>query len=109
AGKSTLIKAVSGAIQFDAGTVRIGGRPVRPSDPQEGRRLGIAVVHQQGNLVPALSVAENILLGERLPRRAWVTIDRRALRRQTREILRQVDLAVSPDTLVSELAPHEAG
>src|SRR5690606_1215824 len=71
AGKSTLIKAVSGAIQFDAGTVRIGGRPVRPSDPQEGRRLGIAVVHQQGNLVPALSVAENILLRERPPRRAW--------------------------------------
>jgi ABC-type sugar transport system ATPase subunit len=82
---------------------------VRPSDPQEGRRLGIAVVHQHGNLVPALSVAENILLGERLPRRAGLTIDRRRMRRAAQEILDQVDLKVSPDAPVSELAPHEAG
>jgi ABC-type sugar transport system ATPase subunit len=109
AGKSTLIKAVSGAIRFDSGTVRVDGREVRPSDPQAGRDLGIAVVHQHGNLVPALSVAENIMLGERLPRRGGVVIDRGRLRREAREVLEQVDLDVSPDTRVEDLAPHEAG
>jgi ABC-type sugar transport system ATPase subunit len=109
AGKSTLIKAVSGAIQFDSGTVRVAGREVRPSDPQAGRDLGIAVVHQHGNLVPALSVAENIMLGERLPRRGGVLIDRRRMHRDARTVLEQVDLDVSPDTRVEDLAPHEAG
>ncbi len=109
AGKSTLIKAVSGAIRFDSGTVRVDGQEVRPADPQAGRDLGIAVVHQHGNLVPALSVAENIMLGERLPRRGGVLIDRRRLRRDALEVLDQVDLDVSPDTRVEDLAPHEAG
>jgi ABC-type sugar transport system ATPase subunit len=109
AGKSTLIKVVSGAIPFDAGRILLDGREVRPSDPADARRLGIAVVHQHGNLVPALTVAENILLGDRLPRRVGVLTDRRRMHRVVRDVLEQVQLDVRPDTPVSGLKPHQAG
>src|SRR6266550_2506546 len=63
AGKSTLMKILSGAYRMDAGEIRINGRPVDISSPREALALGIRVIYQELNLVPQLSVAENIFLG----------------------------------------------
>jgi len=63
AGKSTLIKVLSGAVIRDAGSVRIEGNGVDLASPADAQRLGIGVIYQDFKLVPALSVAENILLG----------------------------------------------
>ena len=62
AGKSTLIKVLTGAVQPDAGTLRVDGRAAEHHAPERARALGIAAVYQQPALFPDLSVAENIAL-----------------------------------------------
>lgn len=64
AGKSTLIKVLAGAVKPDAGLIRIDGRPLRTASPHEAQRAGVAVIYQEFNLVPGLSAAENIFLGQ---------------------------------------------
>ncbi|MCL1962377.1 MAG: ABC transporter ATP-binding protein [Desulfovibrionaceae bacterium] len=63
AGKSTLMKVIYGAVQPDAGQMRFDGQPVRVHNPQQARRLGIAMVFQHFSLFETLSVAENVWLG----------------------------------------------
>src|SRR5437764_11810511 len=63
AGKSTLIKVLAGAHSPDAGVIQINDEAVRISSPQQARRLGVAVIYQEFNLVPALTVRENLFLG----------------------------------------------
>jgi ribose transport system ATP-binding protein len=64
AGKSTLMKILGGAYRKDAGEIRMNGRPVEIDSPRAARDLGIRVIYQELNLVPHLSVAENIFLGD---------------------------------------------
>lgn len=63
AGKSTLMSILSGALQPDAGELRIDGRPFAPQTPQDARRAGVAMIYQELSLAPHLSVMENILMG----------------------------------------------
>lgn len=106
AGKSTLIKCVCGAYAPTAGEILIDNRPVRIERPADAVAAGIAVVHQHTNLVPSLSVAENLYLGESLPRRAgllnWTEIHRRA-----RVILDKVGLEVPTTAIVADLRPEQ--
>ncbi|HHL1028255.1 TPA: sugar ABC transporter ATP-binding protein [Pseudomonas aeruginosa] len=94
AGKSTLSKIV--------GSLELLGRPYAPGSRREAEALGVRMVMQELNLLPTLSVAENLFLHD-LPRRAgW--IDRRRLRAAAREAMAQVGLeAIDPDTLVGDL------
>jgi ribose transport system ATP-binding protein len=69
AGKSTLMKVLSGAYRKDGGEIRIGGDPVEITSPRDALARGIRVIYQELNLIPHLSVAENIFLGD-LPTRA---------------------------------------
>ncbi len=81
AGKSTLIKVLTGVHPADAGEIRLGGQVIRPAAPQDAERLGISTVYQEVNLVPSLSVAENITLGRQpgaLGFLNWAAIRRRA-------------------------------
>jgi len=81
AGKSTLIKALTGIYPRDEGDVLFDGRHIAPASPMEAERLGISTVYQEINLLPRLSVAENIMLGrqpKRWGRLDWKTIHRRA-------------------------------
>ena len=71
AGKSSLIKALSGALTPDAGEIRLDGRPVRFRSPMDARRAGIETVYQDLAVAPALTIAENLFLG-REPRRPGV-------------------------------------
>ncbi|HYH50896.1 MAG TPA: sugar ABC transporter ATP-binding protein [Acidimicrobiia bacterium] len=64
AGKSTLCKVISGAVRLDAGELRIGGELKRYSEPAEARRDGVAMVYQETSLVPNMTVAQNLRLGD---------------------------------------------
>jgi simple sugar transport system ATP-binding protein len=85
AGKSTLIKILTGVHARDAGVVRLDGVEIEPRDVWDAQRLQIGTVYQEVNLLPNLSVAENLFLG-RQPTR-WGLVDRRAMQRRASEIL----------------------
>ena len=66
AGKSTLMKILGGAHRPDDGEIRIAGQTVTIASPQQARSLGIAMIYQEFNLVPGLSAAENVFLGQEI-------------------------------------------
>ncbi|WP_435610605.1 sugar ABC transporter ATP-binding protein [Streptomyces sp. C10-9-1] len=101
AGKSTLIKMLSGAHTPDAGRILVDGEEVRIGGAHDSERLGIATIHQEFNLVPDLSVAENIYLG-RQPRRFGM-VDRKRMEADAGDLLARVGVDVSPRTPVREL------
>lgn len=108
AGKSTLIKALAGALQLTSGTIEVDGETVQIRNPQRAQALGVSVVHQHGNLVPELSITENVLMVEGLGRRAGVLVDWRSAHRQTRRLLGRVGLEeLDPRREVASLGPHE--
>ena len=80
AGKSTLMKILSGAYQPDGGQIELDGKRFVPRDPLHARRSGIAMIYQELNLAPHLSVADNILLGEEPHRFGWVNRSRQRAR-----------------------------
>ncbi len=103
AGKSSLIRLLAGIHRPDAGRMTLAGAPYAPGSPLQAIRAGIRVVHQEFNLLPALSVAENLLF-ERLPRRRFGFVDRRAMDRDAQALLTRVGLdEVSPRTPVERL------
>ncbi|HLS40255.1 MAG TPA: ATP-binding cassette domain-containing protein, partial [Ornithinicoccus sp.] len=79
AGKSTLMKILSGIYTKDGGAILIDGRHVEVSGPREAQMLGISIIHQEMNLLPHLTVAQNIFIG-REPR-VGPFLQERALRR----------------------------
>ncbi len=103
AGKSTLMKILSGVHTADAGEIRFNGQLIAPASPQEALSLGIAIVHQELSLVPALTVGENIFPG-RLPTNALGMVRFGELFRRSREALAKLDVRVDPRTLVSDLS-----
>jgi ribose transport system ATP-binding protein len=101
AGKSTLIKMLSGAYTPDTGRILVGGEEVRIHGAQDSERLGIATIYQEFNLVPDLTVAENIFLG-RQPRRFGM-IDRKRMEADAAGLLERVGVNVSPRARVRDL------
>jgi ABC-type sugar transport system ATPase subunit len=107
AGKSTLIKIAAGAVSPDHGELIVAGEPVTLAGPGAAREHGLTFIHQELNLVPALSVAENLGLGAGYPRRGPF-VDWRALRRRAAELLARVQLDdLDPRTPASELTAVE--
>jgi len=105
AGKSTLIKILAGALQRDAGEVHVNGRPTSIRTPQDAIAAGISVIYQEFNLVPYLSVAENIYLG-REPQ-TWGIIDFGTMRAGARALLDRLGATFSETALVNELSVAE--
>lgn len=101
AGKSTLIKMLSGAYRPDEGEINLGGEPVSIGSSVEAQRLGVSTIYQEFNLVPELTVAENLFLG-RQPRRFGL-VDRRKMVRDARDLLERVKVRISPGGRISEL------
>ena len=89
AGKSTLVKILSGAESPDSGSIRLGGELQRFRDPTDAQRAGIHTIYQELSLVPSLSVAENIFLGQ-LPRRGGAAVDWQRMQSQARIALDRV-------------------
>lgn len=102
AGKSTLMKIISGQYIADDGAVWYRGEAVRFSSTSEAQAAGIAIIHQELNLVPHLSVAENIFLA-REPKRGPF-IDYRKLNADACSYLQRIGLSIEPTTLVSALS-----
>ncbi|NIZ08378.1 sugar ABC transporter ATP-binding protein [Pseudooceanicola sp. HF7] len=94
AGKSTLIKCLTGAYRRDGGTIELDGQEVDPQSTADSQRLGIGTVYQEVNLLPNLTVAENLFLG-RQPRRAGL-VSRRKMNAQAGELLRGYGLEIDP-------------
>lgn len=90
AGKSTLIKVLTGVHPRDSGDVLLAGQSVSPQAPREAEELGISTVYQEINLIPELSVAENIMLG-RQPRR-FGFIDWKELHARARRALQRLEI-----------------
>ncbi|MFI7129333.1 sugar ABC transporter ATP-binding protein [Nonomuraea sp. NPDC050153] len=97
AGKSTLMNILAGVFKDYEGEIEIGGRPASIHSPKEARRHGIAMIHQELNLVPELSVVDNIFLG-----RERALLDRKGMESRTAELLRGLGLDLSPRTLVKQ-------
>jgi ABC-type sugar transport system ATPase subunit len=103
AGKSTLIRILAGAAAADAGEIRFGDRVAAPRNPAEAHRLGLRFIHQELNVVPGLSVAENILLGRAYPNRFGL-INWRALHDRARAALATLGVGhIAPQAIVSRL------
>ncbi|HEY0640496.1 MAG TPA: sugar ABC transporter ATP-binding protein, partial [Pseudonocardiaceae bacterium] len=106
AGKSTLMRVLSGDVTDHEGEIRLAGEPVRFGSPVDAQRAGVAMIHQELDLVPALSVAENIFLG-REPRTWYRAVDRRELLRRTRDLLGRTGVRLDPRRPVGELRTGE--
>jgi ribose transport system ATP-binding protein len=102
AGKSALIKVLSGAYTADAGEMRLSGAPYKPRTPLDALEAGVRVVYQEFNQLPYLSVAENLLF-ERLPRRFGVMLDYSTLTRRANDLLKRVGLEIDPATRLEHL------
>ena len=102
AGKSTLIKAVAGAIDLDGGTIGIGGKEYAQMTPHLSRGLGVEVIYQEFNLVPSMSVEDNIFLGDRLS--SSLLVDDKLVQKKAAEILAQFKVNIASKTLVRDLS-----
>ncbi|GIE76766.1 sugar ABC transporter ATP-binding protein [Actinoplanes philippinensis] len=94
AGKSTLIKVLTGVYRPDSGELRYRGEPVSFAAPMDAQRAGISTIYQEVNLVPLMSVAQNLFLG-REPRNRLGLVDRGRMEREARDIL--ADYGVTTD------------
>ena len=103
AGKSTLMKILTGIYSPDAGTIEVDGQPVSITSPADAEKHGIAIIHQELNLIPSLSVADNLFLGRELHR--FGLLDRKAMEIRAKEWLSRVGMdRLDPDTLVERLS-----
>ncbi|MCO5082766.1 MAG: sugar ABC transporter ATP-binding protein [Rhizobiaceae bacterium] len=108
AGKSTLIKVLGGQYPDANGETLLDDSPVDISSPKAALHSGIGIVHQEFDLVPEMTVAENIYLGfETLSLKAgsalWRRIDRKAMVRAAGQLLKHYDLGVQPDAVIRKL------
>ena len=103
AGKSTLIKILSGAYRRDEGEILVNGRPADIDHPRHALGLGIRVIYQELNLVPHLSVAENMFLGA-IPTRWGGVIDWRELHSRAARLLADLGMTIVPETPVHRLS-----
>jgi ribose transport system ATP-binding protein len=101
AGKSTLIKMLSGAYHPDEGTIFMDGRETAIRTAEDAQRHGIATIYQEFNLVPQLTVAENLMLGR--PPRRFGLVDKKAMYRHAQELLDRVGVDADPRAPLASL------
>ena len=102
AGKSTLIKVLTGVHPADVGTIHFDGRLIRPTTPKDAERCGISTVYQEVNLVPSLSIAENITLGRQPGRFGFLSW--KAIRRRARAALARLEVECDVDAELGSLS-----
>ena len=102
AGKSTLMKILSGVYTDYEGRVELNGQIIQLKNTKEAHEAGIAIIHQELNLIPYLTVAENIFLG-REHTNTFGLLDNTRMRSETREVLQRLKLDIDPETVVKDL------
>src|SRR5262245_7255044 len=103
AGKSTLMKIIAGIYQPDRGSFLLKGQEVRLDSPLHALESGIAMIHQELNLMPFMTVAENIWI-RREPRTVIGFVDHGALRRKTAELFQRLNINIDPEIEVRHLS-----
>ncbi len=104
AGKSTLVRVVGGVFGLDSGSIMVEGQPLTFNSPQDSTRAGIQVLHQDFNLLPQLSVGENIFLGCEPRAKYLPLIDWNELFRQSQLLLDRLGLSIDAHTRVDKLS-----
>lgn len=102
AGKSTLIKILGGAYKKDSGTIYVNGQKADITNVESAKRYGIRVIHQELMLVPHMTIAENVFLGQE-PKTKYGTIDRDRMNSETKQFLASLELDLEPVQLVGRL------
>lgn len=102
AGKSTLIKVLTGVYPVDSGEIQLAGRRIAPGSPSEAEACGLSTVYQEVNLIPSLSIAENLCLGRQPGRFGF--INWRATRRHARTALARLGLDLDVDQELGHLS-----
>lgn len=106
-GKSTLVKMLAGVHQPDSGEILFNGAAVTLGDPTQAHRQGVAMIYQEFSLVPTLTVAENVFMGQ-LPLAAFGgLVHWGRMRRQAVEVLKRLGIALNPDAVVGDLSVAE--
>ncbi|MBA2597048.1 MAG: sugar ABC transporter ATP-binding protein [Chloroflexia bacterium] len=105
AGKSTLMKILSGVYQPDGGQITLDGKPTVLHSPRQAQDLGISIIYQEFNLMPNLSVEENVFVGREPNTGKFVRW--RELRRQTEQLLDQLGVQLHPGAIVRDLSVAE--
>lgn len=103
AGKSTMMKVLTGVYQKDEGRIVYQGKEVRIPDTRSAQKQGISMIHQEMNLAPDLTVAQNIFIGKEPRKGIKLFLDDKEMNRQTSVLLKQMNLDIDPTTLVSKL------
>jgi ribose transport system ATP-binding protein len=102
AGKSTLMKILSGVYSDYEGKIIYKGEEVRFANPRDAQACGIAIIHQELNLIPDLSITENLFLGREVFT-TWGFLDTKSMHQKTQELLSRLQLDVSSETLIRDL------
>lgn len=103
AGKSTMMKILAGSYIPDEGTLMLKGKELKINSPREALDHGIAMIHQELNLMPEMTVAENIWIG-REPVNFFGLINHAELREKTRELLCRLKISIDPESLLGDLS-----
>ena len=106
AGKSTLLKILTGEYPSYEGSIYLDNQPVRFATVREAQNAGIVIIHQELNLIPQLTVAENLFLGRELNTVLGI-MDTVKMNRQTQEVLEKIKLDIPPQTRVRSLKVGE--
>ncbi|HSM54910.1 MAG TPA: sugar ABC transporter ATP-binding protein [Candidatus Sulfomarinibacteraceae bacterium] len=103
AGKSTLMKILAGIYERDAGDIYYKGEAVDISSPRAAQELGLSMIHQELNLMPHLTVAQNIFIGREPRRYGGFILDEKAINRETEELFEMMNIFLDPRARVSSL------
>ena len=103
AGKSTLMKLLAGVYQPDSGEIIINGEVVRIASPHDAQDLGVSIIYQELNLLPDMSVAENVFLG-REPRHRFALLNDNELEEKARDVLQRLGVDIDPSTRLGYLS-----
>lgn len=107
AGKSTMVKLMTGVYEPTYGSIELSGQPVTFRSPQDSQAAGIAAIHQEASMFPELSVTENVFLGHPIANSRTRLLDWKAMHNRTRELMEQLELSIDPKRIVRSLSTAE--
>lgn len=103
AGKSTLMKILSGVYSLEQGEILLDGKKEVFSSPREAQKKGIAIIHQELNMIPHMRVYENIFLGREIKRKGGI-LDRKGMQAEAGKLLNEMGVEIDPSAFVSSLS-----
>ena len=104
AGKSTLMKILDGVYSLDSGDIEINGKPVNINNPKDAEHHGVSMIFQEFSLIPTLTVAQNIFLGNETLKASSFLINDGNLKSRAKAILKEIGTSIDPEAYVSEIS-----